>query len=170
MDVPPPTVQPPRPQYCADGQRRPDVYVPEWFPEDYTNKDEYKRAWQRQEAYYKWAAISDAFLREKFLRDHTASFGPAELSSEADSSDSSVAAPSAFDSPPRPRKRASTPPKKLSANQKRCRTMRRKQNPQYRQVFEALEPLRKEMQLTDRQFCSLLQRYKTELNESRQIL
>ncbi len=170
MDAAPQTVSPPRPTHLADGRKRADIYVPEWFPEDTDNKDEERRSAQRASAYYTWVSLADGTLRDAYLEQHKTTF----LANQQDSDEleSSFIDDNINDSPPRPRKlvkRLGTPPLKRSNNNaKRARTLRRRQNHNYLKVYNVLEPLRQEMQLPDKQFMSLVQRYKREVKESQE--
>lgn len=168
MTAPSPVLPPPRPLYFSNGMKRPDCYVEEWFPLLVHVDDQYERASLRANAYYQWLAIKDPVLQRQFL--DTLQPVVTEVFDDEDI-DSSGSSSNANDSPPRPRKRVPPPPstasRKKNDNTKRARTLRRRQNRNYSLVFHALEPIRHDLDLSDKKFCALLQRYKRELAELR---
>lgn len=144
-----------------------DRYVPEWFPADLRLSDLHERASARFYQFTKYCEISDLDKKKVFLRDYHDSL----VDEDMDVEDIDSWSGNDNDSPPLPRKRVSRPKptvlKKKNDNEKRARTLRRRQNNDYAKVYRVLEPLRHELDLEDRKFTLLLSRYKNELKQLR---
>lgn len=163
----------PVPMAPLTGGSNEDRFVPAWFPADKASGDDARdKAHARLYEYCQYQQIIDPRQRESFLKRLEVRFAPMVVydDEDIDSPDSSDVESNINDSPPRPRalkKRAPTGPKKKNDNAKRARTIKRRQNKQYSQIFSVLDPLRHELEISDKQFCALLKRYRVELAQTR---